>query len=159
MPEWVNSIGEDVMIDPECELCVKLEKEHDILKAELLETQDCLRASREVAKEAFTRAENAMDNAVRLIGENERLKIELAEAQESWSGTRQDIHTVEAERDSTMKALRACGRHANACYEPTVHGTGEGRTSSYTSGKIGACVCGLSAALTPAPAEEGKRDE
>lgn len=58
------------------------------------------------------------------------------------------------EREKRLReALRKYGKHAAACYEPTVF-YGPPGGSSYTSGKVKECVCGLARALA-----EGGDDE
>jgi hypothetical protein len=62
-----------------------------------------------------------------------------------------------ARADKAEKALEKYGRHAHACYEGPVYAVEDvhHRGSSYTSGLVKDCVCGLSAAL--ASGEKGER--
>jgi hypothetical protein len=56
---------------------------------------------------------------------------------------------LQARADAAEKALETYGRHAHACYEDPVYAVEDvhHRGSSYTSGLVKDCVCGLRAVL------------
>lgn len=125
--------------------CVSCER--DTLKAENADMSEQLRVSLDAACAAVPEVESPESDderhtvAALIVAAFGRLKAESAAEIQRHTDTGFALIAAIRERDSAMKALREYGERKNTCLPA------EG------------CICGLYAALTPAPAEEGKRDE